>query len=141
MAKSCLHGLADGTAKTPVVHFCVSQKTSRGAFSGVATAGSTLKLPRLSFLTVLPKLPSCIFASRKRPAGERFRVLPLRAAPSNYPVCLFYDPSKIHRRYFWQCRPIKRYYQKSSNGRKYSIDSRMRSLITSFINYICRLRR
>jgi len=31
-------------------------------------------------------------------------VLPLRAAPSNYPGRLFCDPSKIHRRAFGQSR-------------------------------------
>ena len=77
-----------GTAKTRAASFCVSQKSGRGAFSGVAAAGSTLKLPRPSFLRSIknPSVRSSAVPPRMG-AKARFPAAPSRGR--NFRILLF----------------------------------------------------
>ena len=52
----------DGPAKIPVAPFCVSPKSIRGAFSGVAAGSIALKLPRLSFWRSVKNSSTCLLA-------------------------------------------------------------------------------
>jgi len=63
---------SDGTAKSPVASFCVSQKPKRGAFSGVAASGSTLKLPRLSFLRSVKNSSTLLLAVSSSQTADVF---------------------------------------------------------------------